>query len=301
MKPVVAGGLVPKSADLVVNVYRHDRAADSDQSLGTARDVLASGTSLSAGERDAIRNVVDSIAYVQDRFGYAGFNDARNAVKLVLDAADGPRVDNTTLSIPSNNVMSIMPDAIVASNVILPRDAAQHELGHILQYTITGRPTVGAISSPDSPQNIDIRSMSVSEGIADTLAALGLHSWQTGDKFFAPGSPITVARDYDNPDAANVAQHVKTNYGLVRTHGSDPHIEGGVIPATFRELQQRIGWERSEDVLWGVLNDATFGASEQSWLDFGKALDRQTTWRDPDTAAAIDAAMAATHLQNTVN
>lgn len=271
--------------------------------IGTAAASTADKR-LSAGDRQAVANVVDAVAYTQRRFGYHGFDDAQNAVHVYLHAEQGPAQLRGHISVPAANVFGqVDPNGHVNENVLLPRDAAQHELGHFLQEHITGKEIVGNVTPDGNPNRPDITMLSVAEGIADSFNCLAMRSWTTGAEFFTKHSKYDAVRDYDHNSSPRTFMPVADDYHKVhRTGPADAHIAGGPIVLTMRGVQQKVGWIQAEDVMWNVMNDPDFASSSQTWGAVSRALKKQADNADflgnHALASAIRTSMAATSLDS---
>jgi hypothetical protein len=285
-----------------IQVFFGDPDLDSDsQSIGTAAAAIADPR-LSAGERRAVRNVVDAVEAIHTRFGYAGFDDAEGSVALVLRYHKGPESSyDYKLRLPTDNPFAAVPGASARRGVLLPRSAAYHELVHMLQTQVTGHES--GRSGEERGAGADVvtpaQAKGVREGLADAFTALERQSWRSGAAYLTQdGGDLEVVRDFAQPASSHALMQVDDRYvhAAFADPARDPHATGGLVVVTARELQQRIGWSATQDVLWRVLHDPAFGRSDQAWDDLADAFGRVADTSDPATSAAIRAALHTTAL-----
>lgn len=305
MRPDHFPGPAPRvSSNDLVRVHVRDGEGD-DSLLGTPEDALRDPR-LTPGDRAAVRNILDAVDYLRTRFGYAGFDDAGRAVELVLHAGSGPSVQSGRIIVPATNPFAVLPEAHARPDVLLPADVARHELLHLVQARITGQPIGGR--PPEQPgRGVDVitpmQARGVAEGIADAFAQLQVGTWKSGGDFRIqqPGKPPRVMRDFEEPSSPRALMSVSSVYDRASMADMtiDPHAQGGVVVAFARSLQQSVGTRRTEDVMWGILNDRDFAISKQAWREFAEAADRQSAravTSDPELSRAIDEALTTVNL-----
>jgi hypothetical protein len=295
------GGPAPAQS---IQVYLHDGGTDT---LVGSADAALLDPRLSAGDRAAVRNTIDALGSLRSRFRYTGLDDSEHAVKLVLHADKGPAAGSGKIYVPAENPFTPMPEVHPRAGVLFPKDAARHELIHLVQVRIAGHP----IGPPPEERGrgadviSPIQAKGVGEGLADAFSLLESRTWLTGARFLrqAPGQPTRVVRDYEDPDSASSVLHVRATYDkhAVSELDVDPHVQGGVVVMFAKDLEQAVGWNLAQDVMWSVLNDPTFARGRQTWSDLADALERQAVAADatsPITAAAIRSALASTKLDD---
>ena len=284
-----------------VSIREDDGTTDS---VGLARDALADPR-LTAADRSAVRNLAEALDYVRHRYNYDDLDDATTGVTLVLHALRGPAAGAGAISVTATNPYLQLPGADARPGAILPDDAARHELIHIMQARVTGQPIGGSSEQRGMGVNASgkIQALGVAEGLADAFSLLQAQSWQTGAGFRRQhaGEAPQVVRDYDHPDSPNALLHVRSRWDAqgARDASVDPHLQGGVVVAFARGVQQQVGWQRAQNVMWSILNDDQFAYGTQGWTEFAEAADRQATRYDgvdSDVADAVRASLDATNL-----
>jgi hypothetical protein len=287
-----------------VQVFLGDPDLDPDSvALGSVAQA-SSDPRVTVADRRAMRAVATSIESIHARFGYGGFDDASGAIRIVLHYHKGPESSyDYKLRLPQANPFDEVPGAKPRANVILPADAAYHELIHAVQSQLSGH--TSGVSGEARGMGADVRTPAeakgVREGIADAFTALDTRSWQTGARYFQQdGGVPEVARDFEHPRSKHALMQVDTTFDAASfgDPSVDPHATGGVVVATARSLQQQLGWERAQDVMWSVLQDPDFQRSAQTWHDLANAFTSVADAGDSATADAIHAALRSTQLDS---
>lgn len=248
---------------------------------------------LTIAERAAVRAAVNAVALLRHRFGRQGYDDAGQAVTLVLRSHDaderGPFAEEGSITAGGHNPL-VGSGMSGRGDRVLPLDVAIHELVHVVQFSQTS--ASGGELHP-----------ALAEGFADALSMLLTRDWSIGEGYFRrPGEIAHETIRQVGPSADGVPKRgeaIVTDYRQVAQGGVEEHAAGAVIARTFNELQRRIGWSRAEDLIWAIVNDPDAWKNGGTWKQIAASMvaSAQRLWpRDASMHAAVGAAMRSTHL-----
>lgn len=278
--------------------------------LGTA----ATAVQKSAQARTAIAHVTASLDYLHQKLGgNTGLEDVRNAVSalhpetntgmaIVLNANDHGRnitgsYKDGVLALGSGGTYGTGRDGkritVEVGDVASSGDVIGHELGH----------SVLEASSGISPQSMKPsgEGRATHEAIADVISALQRRQWSKGADHLIPANGIAFFSDPSKPKDPGAAIWLiadKQEYDAesARLNGLvEPHAGSGVVSRAIAVIQQKLGWEDTESLVFDALKEHRFGKLTFADTAAGLRASATSLWgaNDPRTPAVIDTLTAA--------
>lgn len=261
-------------------VQVHLRDGEREFDIGTA-DVAVQHPQLKPLERAAIRNLVSAVAFYRTNLGRNGIDDAGLGVTFVLRAPYGPAVSPPmVMAVTTENPMSDVPSS--RKGVLLPPDIAAFEYAQLVQL------------AESRERGFD---SAVLVGLSDVGAALATRDWRIGENYFDRNGRVRALRDIANPRSRYALDPLTTDYR--RVADSKPHLASGVASRTFYEVQQRLGWRRTEQLYAAVVKDQSLWQHGADFPALARSIDRQAQRLWPESAHAresVSRALRATHL-----
>jgi hypothetical protein len=210
---------------------------------------------------------------------------------------------------------------------------AANPLDKAARQTLVAHTAIGSTVDGSTTQHTDdIEQEAISEGMADTVAMTRTKDWRIGEGYFKDESGAVrdinhsinddqygAFTDYTKVrDSFTKMREAENKFNDAAAHGdkggeqdaardyvkaSDPinadgHLAGTIIPRTFRELQQKVGWEQTQKLADAVGTDKQLWGGDITFKNAVESMRRNADAIDPSGGLRreLDASLDTTNL-----